>query len=112
MIVDWESYSPRNSRARIDYVDAFDARGMRRVYGRGDHFGDKAAFNMDIWRDRSGRLLARFWSRNAEVDTVSLELYGVSDEMIPARSENEAFSDVWIPKVFRHEYEQWVISEF
>ena len=44
--------------ATLEAIGHFDARGMRRVYGRGDHF--KRVFNMDIWKDRNDRLLARF----------------------------------------------------
>gem|GEM_PF-1343999 len=39
MIVDWQFAASRRSRARVEYADAFDARGMKRGYGRGNHFG-------------------------------------------------------------------------
>ena len=110
-MVDWESESPPKCRVRIEYIDAFDARGMRRVYGRSDHFGHKAAFNMDIWRDRSGKLFARFWSRNAEVDDVSISIQGIAAQSIPKRAKESAFSDAWIPEAVRAEYEDWILSE-
>ena len=110
-MIHWECSAPRSSRASIEYVDAFDARGMRRVYGRGDTFGHKAAYNLDVWLDRKGRLLARFWSRNQEVDTFSIEIHGISPQSIPRRSPDTAFSDAWIPKVLRDKYEDWIISE-
>ena len=107
----WETHSPRKSQARIEYIDAFDARGMRRVYGRGDHFGRKAALKMDIWRDKRGQLFARFWSRNSEVDELSIAIHGIRTDSIPKPHKGAAFSDVWIPKVVRDEYTDWMTSE-
>ena len=107
----WVFDAPPMSRIRIENVEVFDARGMRRVYGRGDILGRKAAFNMDIWRDRSGNLFARFWSRNSEVDDLSFAIYGINADSIPERAKESAFSDAWIPKALRAEYENWVCAE-
>jgi len=111
-MVYWESDSPRKSRIRIEFTGSFDARGMQRVYGRGDHLGRMAAFNMDIWRDRNGSLFARFWSRNSEVDDLSVGIHGILADSIPKRSKDAAFSDSWIPKALRDEYEEWISSEW
>jgi len=46
----WDSKPPETD-ATVEEIDHFDARGMRRVYGRGDHFGRHRSFNMDIWLD-------------------------------------------------------------
>jgi hypothetical protein len=110
MIV-WDSAPRRHSRVQLNETGRFDARGMRRVYGRGDRFGRMAAFNMDIWCDRNGILVARFWSRSEEVDDCSFVIRGLSLDAIPKRSKNESFSDDWIPKKLRDEYENWIISE-
>jgi len=110
MIV-WDSDPPSKTRIQIEYTDFFDARGMRRVYGRSDHFGHTAAFNMDIWRDRKGNLVARFWSRNVEVDKLSIAIRGIPADAIPDRPKGAAFSDAWLPKAFRDEYEKWISSE-
>ena len=67
---------------------------MKRVFGRGDHFSGRAAFNMDVWLDRRGRLLARFWSRSEEVDNRSLELLGANIDQIPQLPDGEGFTDL------------------
>lgn len=108
-MVVWDSDTPAATTASIQNIAWFDARGMRRVYGRGDHFGNGMTFNMDIWRDRDGRLLGRFWSRNAEVDGRSIEVIGIPPNAIPDRSPETAFSDRWIPQALRQEYEEWVM---
>jgi hypothetical protein len=73
-IVYWSTHAPRRSRVVIEDIPWFSARGMKRVYGRGDHFWRMAAFNMDIWKNRHGLLFARFWSRSEEVEDRSLSL--------------------------------------
>jgi hypothetical protein len=110
-MITWDSDPPSKNRIQIEYTDFFDARGMRRVYGRGDHFGRKAAFNMDIWLDRKGALFARFWSRSKEVDNLSIAIYGILPDAIPTRSKRAAFSDAWLPKSLRDEYDKWITSE-
>jgi hypothetical protein len=51
----WQSEAPA-AKAFVMEIDHFDARGMSRVYGRGDHFGRYRSFHMDIWKTRDGRL--------------------------------------------------------
>ena len=111
-VVYWDTDPPRKFRIRIEFTDNFDARGMQRVYGRGDHFWRRTAFNMDVWRDRNGRLLGRFWSRNPEVDWMSIEIHGIRPDSIPPRRKGALLSDAWIPKALRQAYENWVLSEF
>jgi hypothetical protein len=107
-MVDWQSDVAPSTPIRIESVDWFSARGMRRVYGRGDIFPSKCSFNMEIWRDRTGRLLARFWSRSREVDDRSLEVIGIPPDAIPDRKPDEVFQDSWIPQGLRTEYEDWI----
>src|SRR5262245_23575149 len=85
-MIAWDFIPAPNTRVQTERIAAFDARGMRRVYGRGDRFGHMAAFNMDIWCDRKGHLFARFWSRSAEVDGLSLAIHGIPPESVPKRA--------------------------
>jgi hypothetical protein len=83
---------------------------MRLIYGSGDHFFKIAAFHIDVWLDRTGRLLARFWSRGSDVENLSLEIHGITADSIPFDSKGVCISDAWLPKVVRAAYEKWVIS--
>jgi hypothetical protein len=107
----WESVPLRGSRIRIQSVAAFNARGMKHLYGRSDKFGRKAAYNMDVWRDRDGKLFARFWSRNWDVDGLSIAIHGIAPDLIPEGTNEGALSDEWIPKQLRDDYYNWIISE-
>lgn len=78
------------------------------MYGRGDRFGNQATLNMDIWLDRDGNLLARFWTRSLEYDDLSIKIHGINPKSIPARDKDSSFSDTWIPKAVRDEYEEWI----
>ena len=106
-MIAWDTEIAPTTSILIDHITWFNARGMRYVYGRGDHFGGKCSFNMEIWLATSGRLLARFWSRNNDVDRRSLEIVGLSSAEIP-----EAFGDSWIPQGLRAEYEDWITEEW
>lgn len=66
---------------------------------------------MDVWLARDGRLLARFWSRSAEVDWKSIEVIGIPVDAIPYRTPDSVFSDAWIPEILREEYEDWMEEE-
>jgi hypothetical protein len=105
----WHSRSAK-TRIQIEFTDPFDARGMRRVYGRGDCFGRGANFNMDIWRDQNGNLFTRFWSRSVRVEDVSLAIRGIFADSLPQRVEGAGFSDAWLPRALRDKYEEWVLE--
>jgi len=107
----WSSDPPSNN-AEVTEIDDFNARGMRRVYGRGDHFGRHHTFHLDIWMHRSGRLMMRCWSRCSEIDDRSFEIKGIPSSEIPHRNEIERFQDSWLPEVVRKAYEQWISEEF
>ena len=105
----WENKGPSGPSIKVELIDDFDARGKHRVYGRGDHFV-RLILNMDIWQDRNGRLFARFWSRNDEVDWHSYEIVGLSDNVglnLPIGELDEQ----WVPECLRDEYDSWVVSE-
>lgn len=92
----WESEIPATV-ATVEEIDHFDARGMQRVYGRGDHFGRHHSFNMDIWMARNGRLLMRYWSRYCDIDRRSFEITGVDLGGIPERQVTSPYEESWIP---------------
>jgi hypothetical protein len=102
----WDSEAPDISVTLEDIGD-FDARGMRRVYGRSDRF-DRDTRNMDIWRTKGGRLLMRFWSRRTEVERESYEIGGMDLDMIPPCDSKQGLTDTWLPKAIRLKYEGWV----
>jgi hypothetical protein len=110
-IASWESAVPR-TRAQVEDIDNFDARGMYRVYGRSDHFGQYHTFNMDIWKTSDGRLLMRCWSRCDEIDWRSFEVTGVDLSRIPERKKGGGLEESWIPRAVRDAYEEWLREEW
>ena len=92
-------------------IDHFDARGMRRVYGRGDQLGDLGSFNMDIWKTHDRRLLMRCWSRCEDIDWRSFEIKGVDVVDIPRGDRMTGFQDSWVPVAARMAYDQWIQEE-
>lgn len=106
----WEHKGLRGRGIRVEYITDFDARGMCRVYGRGDHFGRGRTFHMDVWLTRGGRLLARFWARRDEVDALSLEVFNQSHASPPKRK-TCAMNESWVPQCLREEYDNWITSE-
>jgi hypothetical protein len=109
-VVDWESEAVSNRRVRLLNIEHFDARGKHCVYGRRDIFTGRGSFNMTIWKDKTGRLLVRFWSRKIEADWLSYELIGI---ILPEFTKTSSLpDDQWIPQVLRKEYDNWILSEF
>ena len=109
-VVCWDSEGPIGSCIRIEGIDHFDARGKRRVYGRGDHFG-RLVLNMDVWQSLYRRLFVRFWSRNEEVDWYSYEIVGLIDIESHDDTPLSGSGEHWIPECLREEYDNWVVSE-
>lgn len=118
--LDWVTPDP-DPRAdlALQPIPAFDARGMRRIYGRSDHFlpapspipgfGRQRvpAYCLDIWRAKTGRIFVRFWSRSGYVDGCAYELQGLAfpeSSLKPESGDNEA----WVPSIVRDAYETWV----
>ena len=98
--------------ARVEEIEHFDARGMRRVYDRGDNFDRHHSFNMDIWKARDGRLLMRCWSRCEDIDWLSFEIKGVDMVKIPVRDKKTGFEESWVPKAVRKAHALWIQEEF
>ena len=107
LLTHWESDAP-DTGALVTEIEHFNARGMRRVFGRGDHFGRHCSFNMDIWKTRDGRLLMRCWSRCEDIDWHSFEIKGVDMVEIPDRDKKMGFEKSWVPKAVRKAYDQWI----
>jgi hypothetical protein len=110
-LIFWDTTAPA-TQAHAEWIEHFDARGMRRVYGRGDRFGRDATFNMDIWKTCDGRLLMRCWSRGSEIDDRSFEITGVDVSAIPPRDKEHGLPESWVPKAVREVYEEWIREEF
>ena len=66
----WESEAPIGSSIILEGIGHFDARGKRRVFGRGDIY-PRLTLNMDVWRSSNGRLFVRFWTRAQDYDWCS-----------------------------------------
>jgi len=101
-VVHWQQNTQHDSKITVERIEHFTARGMRRVYGRGDRF-NRSTLNLDLWKAEDGRLLARFWSRSQEVDGESWEVIGRPDAGPPG-------DERWVPKCLRQRYESWVTS--
>lgn len=99
-IVVWDQKAQKDKGITLEAVEGFSARGMTRLYGRGDHLGNRT-LNLDLWRSRDGRVLARFWSRSNEVDG---ESWAVSGGQADAQDEQQ------VPQCLRDQYEIWARS--
>jgi len=98
--------------ATVEEIEHFDARGMRRVYGRSDQFARYRSFNMDIWKTCGGRLLMRCWSRCEDIDWRSFEITGVDLTEIPEREKSSGFQESWVPQAVRRVYDHWINEEY
>ena len=109
-VVLWDEPAPRAPRVVIDIVDKFDARGMRRVYGRSDRRGFGPTLSLDIWQSKNGRILVRFSSRANDVDELSFEIFGYNPT--PTKAPGMiGLDERWVPKQLREEFNNWVLSE-
>ena len=98
--VTWDQKSKQDAGVTCESIEGFSARGMTRLYGRGDHFG-KRTLNLDLWRSGDGRVLARFWSRSNEVDW---ESWAVTGGQTDAQDEHP------VPQCLRDQYDAWARS--
>jgi hypothetical protein len=104
-IVGWECPSLEQPSVTVESVDGFDARGMKRVYGRCEVFGGgQPEFELDMWRGKDGRLLARFSSRGLEIDSQSYAVHWGDQVELPYMDEK------WMPEVLRKEYDNWLMA--
>ena len=109
-VVDWTVPPHRNLKGRCRLADHFDARGKRRVYGRGVFIPRgrfDARFYMDVWQAKDCSLFVRFWSTYSEAEWRSYVVEGFSAKIEePMSLEAEAC----ISRYLRKEYEAWLIS--
>ena len=96
----------------LEETDDFNARGMRRVYGRTDRLGRHHTFHMDIWKAGDGRLLMRCWSRCEDIDWRSFEIKGWDAVGIPGTGENIWMRETLVPAAIRQAYNEWIEQEF
>ena len=101
----------------------FSARGIRRIYGRGDGFEIPSDENVilvfvrseiyrrltcdiDIWLRKDGRVFVRFFSSKQRIDPLSFELTGAR---IPSELKRGILLDEsWVPQVLRDTYDEWI----
>ncbi|MFA4829751.1 MAG: hypothetical protein WC855_12065 [Thermodesulfovibrionales bacterium] len=111
-MIQWDYKGTKSRQLKVNAIEHFDARGKRYLYGRADQFPRRACFYLDIWIDKTGRLLARCWSHGIDYDWRSFEVLGFPSSLIPEFSGKSSGDDSWIPESLRREYEEWVREEF
>lgn len=103
LIVHWDQTIQHAPQVKVAAIENFSARGMRRVYGRGDRFKNWT-LSLDLWKTKDGRLLARFWSRSQEVDWESWEVIGLE------QADYSYADERWVPWCLRKAYDNWVLA--
>ena len=65
---EWFTEPPEIKPEIVDVfeIDPFNAKGMRQVYGRGNHFGGGRTFQLDIWKNKNDQLFMRCWSHYSD----------------------------------------------
>lgn len=101
----WDSTPPDLKGVDAEEITDFDARGLRKVYGRGDTFYKHSPLNMELWLNKSGNLLMRCWSRSKYAPKRSFIILNFDISTIPDEGK---FEDFWIPEGIRTAYEDWV----
>ncbi|MEI6169114.1 MAG: hypothetical protein WCS52_18185 [bacterium] len=94
--------------AIIAKVSTFNARGMRRIYCRGDRFGRGLSFNLDIWKTREGRVLMSCWTRCECIEDISFEIRGIPTGLLPENEKTALAQDDWVPESARIAYDRWI----
>jgi hypothetical protein len=99
---------PAYSQAiRILRAPKTSRRGMRLIYGRGDHFG-KLSCGLDMLLRKDGCLFVLFYSPGKRVTYRSYELVGLKLPPLPERG--ELLRDDCVPEVLRDLYEAWAVE--
>ncbi len=93
-------------------IDSFSAKGMRRVYGRGDHFGGGRTFQLDIWKNKHDQLFMRCWSHYSDYLQRSFSITGVNTEVMPKVDGKPDLREEWVPQIVRDSYDDWAREEF
>jgi hypothetical protein len=107
----WNTQPRRSSKVELLDIDPFDARGMKRVYGRGDDYSQRGhVFNMSIWLAKDDRLFSRFWARSKGIRDKSLEVMGFNHKGLPLTydAEKPFEIEVWASECLRDAYSYWI----
>ena len=94
------------------HTDPFSAKGMRQVYGRGDHFGGGRTFQLYIWKNKHGQLFMRCWSHYSDYLPRSFPITGVNPQVNPKVDGKPDLREEWVPQVVRDAYDDWAREEF
>jgi hypothetical protein len=109
---EWNTPARRSSKVELVVIPAFDARGMKFVYGRGEDYGNRGyVFNMSVWLTKDHRLLVRFWAQSKGVSDKSLEVIGFSHKSLPLTRDpgkNVYGNEEWAPYCLRQAYSDWI----
>lgn len=78
----------RRSSIKLRWIENFNARWMRSIYGRSDIYPwegrrQRIEFSLDMWLARDGRVVARFSSRSRDIETMSVEVVGMKLGTVP-----------------------------
>lgn len=111
---EWFTAPPEIEPRIVDVVeiDPFSAKGMRRVYGRGDHFGGGRTFQLDIWRNNHDQLFMRCWSHYGDYLPRSFSITGVKPQVNPKVDGKPDLREEWVPQIVRDAYNDWAREEF
>jgi hypothetical protein len=109
---EWNTPARRSPKIRLAEINAFNARGMKWVYGRGEDYSRPGyVFNMSVWLTKDDRLFARFWARSKGISDKSFEVIGFSHEGLPLirNVEQDVYgNEVWAPWCLREAYSDWI----
>lgn len=105
-VVVWDfAGPPRRKSLRLVPIGRFSARGLRPVYGRGDHF-QVVICMLDMWQRKDGRILVRFSSPRNGCESCSFEVEGY--QLPPLLKGSPLLGEDCVPEIVRDRYEEWV----
>jgi hypothetical protein len=110
----WSTDPPgvESGTVNVVQIDPFSAKGMRRVYGRGDHFGGGRKFQLDIWKKKHDQLFMRCRSHYSDYLPRSFSITGVNPEVNPKVDSKPDLREEWVPQIVRVAYDDWIREEF
>jgi hypothetical protein len=110
----WLTEPPEIKPGIVDVfeIDPFSAKGMRRVYGRSDHFGGGRTFRLDIWKNKNDQLFMRCWSHYSDYFPRSFLITGVNPQALPKVDGKPDLREEWVPQIVRDAYDDWAREEY